>query len=419
MAVFGAHSHWSNCHIQLLYSTQQSFEFYFSLSITDTRCSSYISNSMLTCPLRILLQSAREKPGGSFRIQGHGYHYDHGRDYVGAGAAGVYVASRAAPEDEHGDDTLTNPMLIDQLLGINKTLEKQIETLRLRLDFDTRHHEAQKVAIIADTGCKISSKNEEIKKLKEQLEAKDCKMQTLAEANDKKSSEISDLRKQLDNLTLDVESAKTYADELTDELAILTEEKKKLESGGAFGDKDKQINELQKEVVDLKTNLGTLETELKKAHDMVGSQSGRIRFLENDKKNIQLKFKEELAKVSHSMRLEVEKMRDVMKKQWEEMRSLREQNDSMSRDIKDIRNLLISGSFDDDSRSQHESVVPMQRNEFARNMSENQLVQAVPLLPPQANTSRGVKYQYPQGVLKQSLPVLNKDAKKMTPTRKK
>ena len=374
---------------------------------------------MLTCPLRILLQSAREKPGGSFRIQGHGYHYDHGRDYVGAGAAGVYVASRAAPEDEHGDDTLTNPMLIDQLLGINKTLEKQIETLRLRLDFDTRHHEAQKVAIIADTGCKISSKNEEIKKLKEQLEAKDCKMQTLAEANDKKSSEISDLRKQLDNLTLDVESAKTYADELTDELAILTEEKKKLESGGAFGDKDKQINELQKEVVDLKTNLGTLETELKKAHDMVGSQSGRIRFLENDKKNIQLKFKEELAKVSHSMRLEVEKMRDVMKKQWEEMRSLREQNDSMSRDIKDIRNLLISGSFDDDSRSQHESVVPMQRNEFARNMSENQLVQAVPLLPPQANTSRGVKYQYPQGVLKQSLPVLNKDAKKMTPTRKK
>ena len=225
----------------------------------------------------------------------------------------------------------------------------------------------------------------------------------------------------MDSLTLDVESAKTYANDLTDELAILTEEKKKLETGGAFGDKDKQINELQKEVGDLQTNLGTLETELKKAQEMVGSQSGKIRLLENDKKNIQLKFKEELAKVSHSMRLEVEKMRDVMKKQWEEMRGLREQNESMSRDIKDIRNLLISGSMDaEDSRSQYESIVPMHRHDFTRSSNENQLVHAVPLQPPHANSaSRGVKYQYPQGVMKPSLPVLNKDAKKMTPARKK
>lgn len=328
------------------------------------------------------------------------------------------MTSRAAPEEET-DDTLTNPMLVEQLFGINKTLEKQIETLRLRLDFDTRHHEAQKVAIIADTGCKINSKNEEIKKLKEQLQAKDSKIQSLAEANETKTGEISELRKQLDSLTLDVESAKTYANELTDELAILTEEKRKLESGGAFGDKDKQINELQKEIGDLKTNLNTLEVELKKAHDVVGSQSTRIKLLETDKKNIQLKFKEELAKVSHSMRLEVEKMRDVMKKQWEEMRSLREQNDSMSRDIKDIRNLLISGSFDDEAKSQKDVLVPMNRNEYARNIIDSQLVQAVPLPPPQANASRGIKNPYNQGALKPSLPVLNKDAKKVTTTRKK
>lgn len=288
------------------------------------------------------------------------------------------------------------------------------------MDFDARHHEAQKVAIIADTGCKINSKNEELKRLKEELSAKDSKIQTLSEANEVKSGEISDLRKQLDNLTLDVDSAKTYANELVDELAILTEEKKKLESGGAFGDKDREINELQKEVCDLKANLTTLEADLKKAHEIVGSQSGKIRFLENDKKNIQLKFKEELAKVSHSMRLEVEKMRDVMKKQWEEMRCLREQNDSMSRDIKDIRNLLISGSFDEDAKSQQSLLVPMHRNEHARNTAiESQLVGAVPLPPPPANTNRGVKYQYQQGALKSSLPVLNKDSKKVTPARKK
>lgn len=366
--------------------------------------------------------SAREKAGGSFRIQGHGYNLDHSRDFAGAGASGVYITSRAAPGEDENDDTnaLTNPLLIEQLLGINRTLEKQIDTLRLRLDFDARHHEAQKVAIIADTGCKINSKNEELKRLKEELSAKDSKIQTLSEANEVKSGEISDLRKQLDNLTLDVDSAKTYANELVDELAILTEEKKKLESGGAFGDKDREINELQKEVCDLKANLTTLEADLKKAHEIVGSQSGKIRFLENDKKNIQLKFKEELAKVSHSMRLEVEKMRDVMKKQWEEMRCLREQNDSMSRDIKDIRNLLISGSFDEDAKSQQSLLVPMHRNEHARNTAiESQLVGAVPLPPPSVNTNRGVKYQYPQGALKSSLPVLNKDSKKVTPVRKK
>ena len=368
------------------------------------------------------LQSAREKTGGNFRIQGLGYSLDHGREYAGAGASGVYVTSRAAPDDDESDDSnaLTNPVLIEQLLGINKTLEKQIDTLRLRLDFDKRHHDAQKVAIIADTGCKIGAKNDEIKKLKEQLQNKDSKIQTLSEANEKKASEISELRKQIESLSLDVESAKSYANDLVDEMTILTQEKKKLESGGAFGVKDKEINELQKEIGDLKTNLATLEGELKKAHDVICSQSGQIKFLESDKKNIQLKFKEELAKVSQSMRLEVEKMRDVMKKQWEEMRCLREQNDSMSRDIKDIRNLLISGTFEDDAMSQKEVLVPLptQRHDYSRNIPDTQLIQGVPFPPPQVQTSRGVKSQHSQGAFKPSLPILNKDVKKVI-TRKK
>ena len=368
------------------------------------------------------LQSAREKKGGSFRIQGHGYNLDHGREYAGAGASGVYITSRAAPDDGESEDSsaVTNPLLIDQLLGINKTLEKQIDTLRLRLDFDTRHHEAQKVAIIADTGCKISSKNDEIRKLKDQLHNKDATIQTLFEANEKKSSEISELRKQIETLSLDVESAKSYANDLADEMTILTEEKKKLESGGAFGVKDKEINELQNEIGILKTNLLTLEAELKKATEVIGSQNGKIKFLETDKKNIQLKFKEELAKVSHSMRLEVEKMRDVMKKQWEEMRCLREQNDSMSRDIKDIRNLLISGTYDEeaDARSQTDILVPIQRRDHPRNIPDSQLVQATPLPPPQVQGARSVKNPYNHGALKSSLPVLNKDTKKVIPRKK-
>jgi chromosome segregation ATPase len=274
--------------------------------------------------------------------------------------------------------------------------------LRLRLEFDTRHNEAQKSAILAETGAKLKSKTEEINILKQQIQIKDVTIKGIGEKNEQKDAEINELRRQIDTLNEEVNSAKLYANDLVSDLANLTRDKEKLELEGVFGDKDKEVNALGKEVSDLKSNLDTLESELVKARDVITTQNGRIKFMESDKKSLQLKFKEELAKVSHSMRLEVERMRDVMKKQWEEMRSLREQNFSMSKDIKDIRSLLINGCLDDDTKLQQ------QEGQGQTGQQDHSTPVAVP------QTARGGKTVYNgynMGALKPSLPVLNKDRK--------
>lgn len=43
-----------------------------------------------------------------------------------------------------------------------------------------------------------------------------------------------------------------------------------------------------------------------------------------------------------SMRKEVEKIRDVMKMQWDEMKKLRNQNEGMRMDLREIKELLVS-----------------------------------------------------------------------------
>ena len=100
------------------------------------------------------------------------------------------------------------------------------------------------------------------------------------------------------------------------QMSALTREKEKLEREGVFGDKELEMLALRKEVSDLKYNLTMLEEELSKARDLIDTQGNKLKLVDSDKKSLQFKFKEELARVSHSMRMEVERMRDVMKKQW-------------------------------------------------------------------------------------------------------
>lgn len=317
------------------------------------------------------------------------------------------MASNSLPADSETElEEDSNPLLIDELAGINKTLEKQIETLRLRLDFDTRHHAAQKQALLAETGAKLKTKVEEIHILKHQLLSKDSTIKEITSENEKRESDMKYLRSQIDKLNEEVNSAKTYANDLVSELANLTIEKERLEMEGVFGDKDKHVSSLRKEVSELKLNLTTLESELTKAREVITTQSGQIKLMDSDKKSLQLKFKEELAKVSYSMRLEVERMRDVMKKQWEEMRFLREQNYSMSKDIKDIRSLLVNGCLDDDAKVQQQQE------------GQSQVVQqehgATVAVPQSARGGKTVYNHYNMGALKPSLPVLNKDKKNNT-----
>jgi len=337
-------------------------------------------------------------------------------------ASGGYPGDSEPEMDEEG-----NPMLVDELVGINKTLEKQIETLRLRLDFDTRHHEAEKHSLLVETGAKLKSKAEEIDILKQQMTVKDAKIKDIEKLNTRKSEEINALRKEIENLNNDVVCAKTYANDLMSQMSTLTKEKEKLEREGVFGDREQEVAAMRREVSDLKNNLHTLEIELTKAREVINTQGSKLKFADNDKKSLQLKFKEELAKVSHSMRMEVERMRDVMKKQWEEMRSLREQNMNMSKDIKDIRSLLINGCLDDDAKMQQQdeqsngsgqTQVQGQFSGHGQSSNQGQGQSPRQLSPTHAvslpQTARGAKVYNGLNMapLKPSLPVLNKDNKR-------
>ncbi|KAK3591245.1 hypothetical protein CHS0354_010611 [Potamilus streckersoni] len=293
------------------------------------------------------------KSAPKFRIHGQGYQKASEGDNLGASSNADETKSFADSVEtdvEKHDNLKDKTTLVEQLLGINQTLEKQIDTIRLRLDFDTRHHEVQKQAIVVQAKSQMHEKDNEIENLKQKLQTKDSLLADLERDNEVKAEAIQDLRRQLEALENDVENAKGYADDIQDEISLLAEEKTRLEDGTAYGDKDDEIAALKKEADNLRLNLQILEKELSKAKEAVTAQNSKIRSLENDKNNIQLKFKEELAKMSQSMKVEVQKMRDVMKNQWDEMRSLREQNKSMSQDIKEIKNMLLNGCLEDNRK---------------------------------------------------------------------
>ncbi|CAL1540847.1 unnamed protein product [Lymnaea stagnalis] len=250
----------------------------------------------------------------------------------GSNAAAAWSSEPTSP---------TEPSAVEQIMDINRRLVSQIETLRLKVEVDTRHHETTKSKLISSNKDILQTRELEIQNLKSDLKSKEDAVKTLAEQNTKKGVEIKRLQEHIEELRKDVMSSKTYADEIQKQLDQLNKDKHDLESGAAYKEKDDQIKKLEHEVTTLKQNLQTLERELTKAKEKISQQGAILRFAEHDRENTRIQFKEELAKVSLTMRNEIEKLRDVMRQQWEEMRELREQNESMRSDIKEIRELLV------------------------------------------------------------------------------
>ncbi|OWF41405.1 golgin subfamily A member 6-like protein 22 [Mizuhopecten yessoensis] len=281
-------------------------------------------------------------PGKDFRVDGQAM-----KKTQGSGGDGTVTpkSEKLATHfqgkvDDDADQEESVPVLT-QLLGLNQTLQLQIETLRMRLTIDNKSHEKDKYSAVEKTEKKMKEKQGEIDDLKLALATQESKIGNLESENKHKVSAIEGLQQHIMEIKSDISASRSYANDLQKELRRLQAENKRLEKGTAYEDKEGHIAELQKEVDALKTNLDTMEKELEKARTIITTQGSKLRLFENDKSNMQVKFKEELSRMSHTMRHEVEKMREVMRKQWEEMRLLREQNEVMGRDIKDIKNILV------------------------------------------------------------------------------
>lgn len=231
---------------------------------------------------------------------------------------------------------------VQQVMNINRRLVTQIETLRMKVEIDAKHQETARAGVKAQTQAEVKVKDAKLKGLKADLMDKDEAVKNLTDSNLQKESAIQRLEDDIKELKDDIFVSKGFANDIQKQLEDLQKATLSLESGSAYQEKDDNIRDLQAEVSKLHENLAQLEKELSWAKDKIAQQGVRLRLVDNDRLNTQAKYKEELSKVTLTMRGEIEKMRDVMRQQWKEMRDLREQNEDMREDLSEIRNLVIA-----------------------------------------------------------------------------
>ncbi|XP_061182488.1 chromosome partition protein Smc-like [Saccostrea echinata] len=234
--------------------------------------------------------------------------------------------------------------VLETVINMNRTLETQIDALRLKIDVDAKHSENEKKKIITDKEKVIRGKQTEIELLKTAVRDREHKIKELENVKEERDSQILSKIEEIDELRTLVTETEDYAEELSRKVHKLKDEKKHLENNGAYKEQNEEIRRLKHELVSVKDKLNTMEKELHRARTIVEKQSHRIKVLELEKSDMSSRFREELEKASRAMRQEVERMREVMRVQYEEMRTLREQNTEISNDVRDIKDLLIRNS---------------------------------------------------------------------------
>ena len=110
---------------------------------------------------------------------------------------------------------------LPQVMAVNRSLVQQIDTLRLRLQVDTRHHDASRSALQQLGEDKLKEKDARIDELKGELRHKEQAVKALTDENHKKRSEIHSLQHTINALKEDVEVSKTYVEEIQDSLHVL------------------------------------------------------------------------------------------------------------------------------------------------------------------------------------------------------
>lgn len=234
--------------------------------------------------------------------------------------------------------------VLETVINMNRTLETQIDALRLKIDVDAKHTENEKKKITTEKDKVIRSKETEIELLKTTVKDREIKIKQLQSATEERDSQILSKIEEIDELRTLVMETEDYAEELSKKVHKLKDEKKHLENNGAHREQNDEIRRLKHELVSVKDKLNIMEKELQRARTVIDKQNHRIKVLELEKNDVTSRFKDELEKASRAMRQEVERMREVMRVQYEEMRTLREQNTEISNDVRDIKDLLIRNS---------------------------------------------------------------------------
>ncbi|XP_052777064.1 centromere-associated protein E-like isoform X2 [Mya arenaria] len=305
--------------------------------------------------------------------------------------------------------------VLETVIGINKALEQQIDTLRMRLTVESKNHEQEKLKIVKVKEKEIDKKEDEISELKDSLVNRDDRISHLVREGNQKDVHIREKEQEIKDLKDLVKQTEDYAEQLQKRVDKLKVDKHKLQSDELYKEQDSEIQKLRKEIVSMKDKVNSVEKELSKAKNMVNQQNTRIHGLETEKGAISAKFKEEVDRASRAMRSEVERMREVMKQQYIEMRNLREQNNEISGDVRDIKDILLKGTMrpEFDVRQKTSDKIDVKNINFSspRPMQRSpNFGTRVPL------TARGAIQQKPNGTMRASMPSMTA-AKQTTSTR--
>ncbi|XP_033738230.1 chromosome partition protein Smc-like isoform X2 [Pecten maximus] len=232
--------------------------------------------------------------------------------------------------------------VLETVININKTLEHQIDTLRIRIDVEAKHHEQEKKKMITEKERALQQKEAEIAELRGSITNREGRIDVLVKEREEQDLQISAKMDEISGLRDLVQQTEDYADQLTKKVGKLKDVKRQLESDTVYKHQNEEIRKLKHELVTMKERLNSMESELVRARNIMEQQNKKIKFLEFEKSEMNTKFRDELEKASRAMRQEVERMREVMKQQYEEMRNLREQNKEISNDVRDIKDILLS-----------------------------------------------------------------------------
>lgn len=233
--------------------------------------------------------------------------------------------------------------VLETVINMNKALEQQIDALRMRLTVEAKNHDSEKQNIIKEKQKELEKKEDYINELKDSLVRRDERVNILVREGHDKDFQIQQKEKELIELKELVKQTEGYAEQLQKRIGKLKGDKHKLETDGHYREQNEEIRKLRHEIVSLKDKVSSMERELGRAKVLVDQQNVKIKNIESEKGAISEKFKEELEKASRAMRNEVERMREVMKQQYIEMRTLREQNIEISSDVRDIKDILLKG----------------------------------------------------------------------------
>lgn len=282
--------------------------------------------------------------------------------------------SPSRPSTASGDSpggalgTITMPPeavnVIESVISMNKTLEQQIDALRMRLTVEAKNHDSELHKMKQKKDDELNKKEEEINDLKDSLVSREDRITTLVREGNEKEFQIKQKEKEINDLKELVKQTEHYTNQLQKQVGKLKSDKNKVESDVVTKEQDDEVKKLRSELFNMKDKISSLEKELTKARTVIDKQSVQIRGLETENSVISDRFKEELEKASRAMRSEVERMREVMKQQYMEMRNLREQNIEISCDVRDIKDILLKNTVKPEPEIIHRNTEKLDVNNF-------------------------------------------------------